>query len=330
MPPRLASIEVDAVKSSNDDSPKGAHGVAAGFRVWDALNPESELWAPARQDGVTTVVVAPSWRLRGGSGRARRDAAGSRCRDGAQGSRRDGGRSDQLRFCRGERPKRGAPSTARPARGRGGFRAEPGRVRIEPAARSRREEVRPGRVAACPGRHGALDRPRGACRGHPGTPQPRARTIRCGSSCRAVPKRGRSPAISPRRRCRCSRAVWATCPQTSISWAPRSRTRAGSRKAGVAVAITTGGGNNFFVRDIRQHAGNAIANGLPWDEALRAVTLTPAEIFGVADSMGSAPARPPGRHRRLGRRSVRVRHARRARLRARAGIDRALAGADAD
>jgi imidazolonepropionase-like amidohydrolase len=64
------------------------------------------------------------------------------------------------------------------------------------------------------------------------------------------------------------------------------------RKAGAAVAITTAGGNNFFVRDIRQHAGNAIANGLPWDEALRAVTLTPAEIFGVADSMGSLQ---PGR-----------------------------------
>ena len=55
----LGVIEVDAVKSSNDDSPKGAHGVAAGFRVWDALNPDSELWAPARQDGVTAVVVAP-------------------------------------------------------------------------------------------------------------------------------------------------------------------------------------------------------------------------------------------------------------------------------
>ena len=56
----LGVVEVDAVTSSNDDSPKGAHGVAAGFRVWDALNPASELWAPARQGGVTAVVVAPS------------------------------------------------------------------------------------------------------------------------------------------------------------------------------------------------------------------------------------------------------------------------------
>jgi imidazolonepropionase-like amidohydrolase len=59
------------------------------------------------------------------------------------------------------------------------------------------------------------------------------------------------------------------------------------RKAGVTVALTTGGENNFRVRSLRQHAGNAVANGLPWDEALRAVTLSPAEIFGVADKMGS-------------------------------------------
>ena len=80
---------------------------------------------------------------------------------------------------------------------------------------------------------------------------------------------------------------------------------------------------------IRQHAGNAIANGLAWDEALRAVTLTPAEIFGVADSMGSPPTRTSGRRRRVGRRSLRVRDPRRARLRTGTGIDRAVARTDA-
>jgi imidazolonepropionase-like amidohydrolase len=64
------------------------------------------------------------------------------------------------------------------------------------------------------------------------------------------------------------------------------------RKAGVSVALTTGGENNFRVRSLRQHAGNAVANGLSWDEALRAVTLTPAEVFGVADKIGSLQ---PGR-----------------------------------
>jgi imidazolonepropionase-like amidohydrolase len=46
-------------------------------------------------------------------------------------------------------------------------------------------------------------------------------------------------------------------------------------------------GETFRARTIRQHAGNAVAYGLPWDDALRAVTLAPAEVFGVADAIGS-------------------------------------------
>ena len=41
---------------------------------------------------------------------------------------------------------------------------------------------------------------------------------------------------------------------------------------------------------MRQEAGNAVAYGLPWDEALRAITLGPAEAFGVADRLGSLGA----------------------------------------
>ena len=43
-------------------------------------------------------------------------------------------------------------------------------------------------------------------------------------------------------------------------------------------------------RDLRQQAGNAVSYGLTWDQALRAVTLAPAEIFGVADRYGSLEA----------------------------------------
>jgi len=38
---------------------------------------------------------------------------------------------------------------------------------------------------------------------------------------------------------------------------------------------------------IREGAGLAVANGLPWDQALRALTLTPAETWGIADHYGS-------------------------------------------
>ncbi|HEX8694263.1 MAG TPA: amidohydrolase family protein [Longimicrobium sp.] len=57
------------------------------------------------------------------------------------------------------------------------------------------------------------------------------------------------------------------------------------RRAGVQVAITTG--ETFKAYNIRQEAGNAVAYGLPWDEAFRAVTLYPAQIWGVDDRYGS-------------------------------------------
>ena len=57
------------------------------------------------------------------------------------------------------------------------------------------------------------------------------------------------------------------------------------RRAGVQVAITSG--ETFKAYNIRQEAGNAVAYGLPWEEAFRAITLAPAQIWGMADRYGS-------------------------------------------
>ena len=56
-------------------------------------------------------------------------------------------------------------------------------------------------------------------------------------------------------------------------------------RAGVKVVLLETDTHNS--RNIRQEAGNAVASGLPWDQALRAITLSPAEVFGVADRYGS-------------------------------------------
>jgi imidazolonepropionase-like amidohydrolase len=56
-------------------------------------------------------------------------------------------------------------------------------------------------------------------------------------------------------------------------------------KAGVKVALLET--DTHKSRNLRQQAGNAVSYGLAWDQALRAVTLWPAEIFGVADRYGS-------------------------------------------
>ncbi len=61
-------------------------------------------------------------------------------------------------------------------------------------------------------------------------------------------------------------------------------------RAGVRFAIVTDDSEN--VRNLPYEAAMAAAYGLPAAEALRAITLSPAEIFGAADRIGSiAPGR---------------------------------------
>lgn len=59
--------------------------------------------------------------------------------------------------------------------------------------------------------------------------------------------------------------------------------------AGVKIAFADGE-ITHNPRNITQWAGNATAEGLSWDEALRAITLSPAEMYGVADRVGSLEA----------------------------------------
>ena len=56
-------------------------------------------------------------------------------------------------------------------------------------------------------------------------------------------------------------------------------------RAGVKVALLETDTHN--ARNLRQQAGNAVSYGMTWDQALRAVTLSPAEVFGVADRYGA-------------------------------------------
>jgi imidazolonepropionase-like amidohydrolase len=62
------------------------------------------------------------------------------------------------------------------------------------------------------------------------------------------------------------------------------------RQAGVKVVIAQGdpGGE----RNLRFAAGNAVRNGMSWDDALKSITLWPAETFGLSDRYGSLQ---PGR-----------------------------------
>ena len=56
-------------------------------------------------------------------------------------------------------------------------------------------------------------------------------------------------------------------------------------RAGVDVAIMSGDSQN--PRNLVDHAGMAVAYGLPWEEAVRAITLDPARVLGLDDRLGS-------------------------------------------
>ena len=51
-------------------------------------------------------------------------------------------------------------------------------------------------------------------------------------------------------------------------------------KAGVEIAFMSGEAHNS--RNLRQGAGNAVAYGLPWEEAVKAMTAAPARIWGLS------------------------------------------------
>lgn len=56
-------------------------------------------------------------------------------------------------------------------------------------------------------------------------------------------------------------------------------------QAGVDVMLMSPGA--WDVHNVRQEAGNAVANGMEWDAALRAVTSIPARVFGMEADYGT-------------------------------------------
>lgn len=60
------------------------------------------------------------------------------------------------------------------------------------------------------------------------------------------------------------------------------------RAAGVQVGVVQSGDASHNARKVRQLAGNAVANGLPWEDGLAALTRVPAEAFGLPGAGGLA------------------------------------------
>lgn len=284
----LGVVEIGAVPQSNDASAKGEKAIAAGFRVWDALNPASMLWAPTRNEGITTVGVVPTGGLISGQA-AVVDLV-------------DGTRSQMLR----RKPAavyaqiQGGATPDTSSRGEVLLRLREllqdaktyaARRQAYESARTRAfATTRPNLDALVPVVRGeiplmlsvdratdidtALDLAReftlklvlvGAAEGWKAAERIAAAHV---------------PVIA---------GALNNIPGSFATLASRQENVSLLRRAGVQVALSAGG-EAFNVRNLKQHAGNAIAYGLSWDEALRAVTLTPAEILGVSASIGTLQA----------------------------------------
>jgi imidazolonepropionase-like amidohydrolase len=61
------------------------------------------------------------------------------------------------------------------------------------------------------------------------------------------------------------------------------------RAAGIRIAF--GSFDNSFARRLGQNAANAVAHGLPYEEGLKAVTLYPAQMFGLDAQLGTVETR---------------------------------------
>jgi imidazolonepropionase-like amidohydrolase len=58
----------------------------------------------------------------------------------------------------------------------------------------------------------------------------------------------------------------------------------------VGVNVVIASFEAHYSRNIKQQAGNAVSYGMPWEAALRAVTINPARLWGISESYGTLEA----------------------------------------
>lgn len=281
----LGLQEVGAEPSTNDDSAKGDHAVAAAVRAWEGLNTASVMWAPARNEGVTTVASLPNGGFISGQG--------------AIVDTEPGPASEMIRLA----PAVMVASLSAQA-AQAGSRAEVFLKLRELFEDAKLYASKKDAFESANLRELAVNRL------HLAALQPvldgkmlllvsadRASDIETAIALAADYKLRIAilggdeawmvaPALA-----KAKVPVFTTAldsiPTSFSSLGTRQENAAILRKAGVPVVLIVGAGEGFNVRNVRQHAGNAVAYGLPWDEALRAVTLAPAEAYGVDSAIGS-------------------------------------------
>ncbi|HTA75373.1 MAG TPA: amidohydrolase family protein [Gemmatimonadaceae bacterium] len=293
---QLGVEEVQAVSSTSDERASGENGVAASFRVIDGFNPLSTLIQPARNDGITSVVDIPQSGgvIFGQAGfvdlassdmivRSSAAMVGQFGNTSAGFGRRGGGPEG---YTRGEMAAR-LRELFDDVKTYAANKAAYDRAQSRPLSASRADlealiPVVEGRLPLIM----FVDRASDINEAMAITKAYGVKLI-VGGGAEAWEV---APALAAAKIPVLTGAL-DNIPNSFEQLGQRHDNIALLRKAGVNVALIGNGGEEdgspFNVRNIRQEAGTAVAFGLSWDEALKAITLAPAEIFGVADRLGT-------------------------------------------
>ena len=273
----------------NDARAKGEKGIAASFSAWMGMNPASTFIAQTRRDGVTTAVVWPGSGLLV-SGRAGvvdlagESVAAMTVRGPVAMLAEIGGGSESRAEVQGKLRELLADAKSFAAR-KAAY--ENGATRAFVASRAELEALQPVMSGKMPL---AIDADRASdIRAAVALAQELAIKIVIvgGAEAWQVAKElaaAKVPVMV---------GAMNNIPTSFNTLGSRQENAAILRAAGVHVSLignAGGGENNFNARNIRYEAGNAVAYGMSWDDALRAITLAPAETFGVADKVGSLVA----------------------------------------
>jgi imidazolonepropionase-like amidohydrolase len=286
----LGLVEVSAVPETRQASAlnTGADRVHAAFRVWEGINTASVLFAAARNEGITSVMVHPNGGLVAGQA-AVLDLVNGSLSDmlvkapvamvaqlGDAGAAAAGAKGELLVKLRELLDDTRAYITTRAAFDRG-------QSRELAASRSDLEAMIPvlrGQLLMIVAAEASSDieAALGIAREYG-----LRIAIAGGSEAWRVADKlaaARVPVFA---------GAMNNIPGTFATLGARQENPGLLRRAGVEVLLLGTGSDPdaFNVRNIRQEAGNAVAYGMSWDDALRSITLAPAELFGVADRIGS-------------------------------------------
>lgn len=285
--------EVGQVRDTRDDAARGKDNIAAAFSIWDGINSNSVLIAPARREGVTTVAVLPS-----GGQLVSGQAAMLNLVEGMPSDMvirapiamlAEIGQSDAAGVgARGElivRLRELIEDTRAFMRNRAAYeRAE---TRDYAASRLDLQAMIPvveGRLPLLIAADKATDIDAAL---HLAKDNNLKIIIGGGAEAWMVADKlaaAKVPVMT---------GAMNNIPGSFEQLNARQENPSLLRRAGVQVVLIGNGGGDeevFNVRNIKQEAGNAVAYGMSWDDALRAVTLAPAEVFGVTDRVGSLQA----------------------------------------